>query len=225
MIPSPAGAAKNATIDPRLVADMMPAVRSRSGVPFLFWCLLFVSFCWLNLCSYVLMSLLIAVELFLSYKYCPWWYASLPFYWSIPFSLLLNLHLYKNLHFKQKQWNVKCTLLSWVVIIMMDTNLDAVSHDIHSNIPDATTVCTSVYHFTSDEGCGETEVPFPLLEGESPLFIDCFLGNHLLVLSNYRLFVKLEEGFYSLPLGLVENVEHQHPADLLLLCRDAKVIR
>ena len=68
-------------------------------------------------------------------------------------------------------------------------------------------------------------MPFHLLEGESPLFMDLFMDSHLLVLSNYRLFVTQEEGFYSVPMGLIERAEQRHPADLVLVCRTAKIIR
>ena len=52
--------------------------------------------------------------------------------------------------------------------------------------------------------------------------MDLFLDNHILVLTNYRLFVTQEEGFYSLPVGLIERVEQRHPSDLALVCRTAK---
>ena len=69
-------------------------------------------------------------------------------------------------------------------------------------------------------------VPVPLLGGEviEP-FMSCYSGKHLLVLSNYRVIIALREGFYSLPLGLIQEVKHQHPKDLILLCKDVKTIR
>ena len=75
-----------------------------------------------------------------------------------------------------------------------------------------------------DEGCShETEVPFSLLHGESPTnFTLCSNGEHLFVLTNYRLFASMEDGFYSVPLGLIESTELRHPTDLLVLCKDCR---
>ena len=75
-----------------------------------------------------------------------------------------------------------------------------------------------------DEGCSpETEVPFSLLHGENPTnFTVCKNGKHLVVLTNYRLFASMEEGYYSVPLGLIESTELRQPNDLLILCKDCR---
>lgn len=79
------------------------------------------------------------------------------------------------------------------------------------------------FHFT-DEGCSpDTEPPFALLSGESStIFTRCNNGANLVVLTNYRLFVSVENGFYSVPLGLMESIESSHPHTLVVLCKDCR---
>lgn len=90
--------------------------------------------------------------------------------------------------------------------------------------PRTTLLFLSLSH--TDEGCdSSTEVPFLLLPGESPANIGLYRRQHLLVLTNYRLFASVEGGFYSRPLGLVEVASYCQPADLILTCRDACTIR
>ena len=81
--------------------------------------------------------------------------------------------------------------------------------------------------FLLDEGCSpETEVPFNLLSGENPTYLSLYnKGDHLIVLTNYRLFATTEEGFYSVALGLIEGAEVSYPHDLILLCKDVKRFR
>ena len=80
---------------------------------------------------------------------------------------------------------------------------------------------------TGGKSCSVTELPtsVPLLGGEIVLSMNCSSGHHLLVLTNYRIIITLEEGFYSLPLGLVQEVKQQRSRDLVLLCKNAKTIR
>ena len=80
--------------------------------------------------------------------------------------------------------------------------------------------------FSSDEGCDiSTEVPFVLLSGETPLNIGLCCKEHLLVLTNYRLFASVVGGYYSRPLGLIEFVTYNQPLDIVLTCRDSCTIK
>ena len=79
-----------------------------------------------------------------------------------------------------------------------------------------------------DEGCDvSTEVPFVLLSGETPLNIGLHCKEHLLVLTNYRLFASVKGGYYSRPLGLIESVTYPNnqPLEIALTCKDSCTVK
>ncbi|XP_018411011.1 PREDICTED: myotubularin-related protein 3 isoform X2 [Nanorana parkeri] len=68
------------------------------------------------------------------------------------------------------------------------------------------------------------QVPFQELHGESTEFVGR-AEDAVISLSSYRLNIKYKESFINVPLQLIESVECRDPFQVLLTCKDCKVIR
>ncbi|XP_064392671.1 myotubularin-related protein 4-like isoform X2 [Halichondria panicea] len=77
-----------------------------------------------------------------------------------------------------------------------------------------------------DDDSLKDQEPFPLLSGESIEYIACSHDDHVIAISNYRLFATLANGFYIVPLGLIECLEMQASKDSFsVVCKDARAFR
>ncbi|XP_071946377.1 phosphatidylinositol-3,5-bisphosphate 3-phosphatase MTMR3-like isoform X2 [Antedon mediterranea] len=68
------------------------------------------------------------------------------------------------------------------------------------------------------------EVPYPLLTGESALFLGKACDS-IICLSDFRLVIRYADSFDNVPLRLIENVETRDMNYVHILCKDAQSIR
>lgn len=67
-------------------------------------------------------------------------------------------------------------------------------------------------------------VPFPVLNGESPLYLGR-TADGIIVMSNFRLLIRYKDSFFNVPLGLIEAVEMRDIFYLHIYCKDVTVAR
>ncbi|KAK3580803.1 hypothetical protein CHS0354_025144 [Potamilus streckersoni] len=66
-------------------------------------------------------------------------------------------------------------------------------------------------------------VPFPLLSGEFPEYLGR-TSDGVIVLSNFRLLIRLKKSFINIPLGLIEYLE-MYDCCIYIYCKDATIIK
>jgi myotubularin-related protein 3/4 len=72
-----------------------------------------------------------------------------------------------------------------------------------------------------DKGCSPTVQPFPSLNGEAIEFIGLLGTNNHIAISNYRFFASRDDGFYNVPVGLIDAVEtYGSKEQIVVLCKD-----
>ena len=67
-------------------------------------------------------------------------------------------------------------------------------------------------------------VPFPPLCGESVQFLGR-TADGVAALSNFRFFVRYNDSFVNIPLGLIDSIECRDIFYLYIYCKDARSIR
>ena len=77
-------------------------------------------------------------------------------------------------------------------------------------------------NFESDDPT--LSIPFILLSGESVVALGR-TSDGVLALSNYRLYLQLNEACYNIPLGLIEQLEVKEIFYLHIACKDARSLR
>ena len=75
-----------------------------------------------------------------------------------------------------------------------------------------------------DTTLDDRPLPFPPLEGEGVSYLDD-TSEGVIVLTNYRLFIRYKNSFINLVLGLIESVECRDIFFIHLYCKDARTVR
>ena len=75
-----------------------------------------------------------------------------------------------------------------------------------------------------DDISHDKQLPFPLVDGEGVCYLDD-TSEGVIVLTNYRLFIRYKNSFISLPLGLIETLECRDIFFIHLYCKDSRTVR
>uniref|UniRef100_T1J5D9 Large ribosomal subunit protein P2 n=1 Tax=Strigamia maritima TaxID=126957 RepID=T1J5D9_STRMM len=116
-----------------------------------------------------------------------------------------------------------------LIIKNFDTKLNIMEHESDQELNSLSSIVKIHANeiFPKKEPCVDSPsltVTFPLLHGEYV----CYLGNTsdgVIAISNYRLFIHINETFFNIPLGLIEQVEIREIFYLFVHCKDARSVK